>query len=100
MLSPSGRDLLWSVPAGESGLNLPRQQHAVRCLAVFAACAALCLAGCGRKSGLDPPPAAAVIDPTAPLPVDEGRVPLGPDGRPIAPPPVAPRRTFLDWLID
>jgi hypothetical protein len=60
--------------------------------------AALGLAGCGRKTGLDSPPMAAAGDlqaggQTGPAPA------LGPDGKPVAT-PADKRKTILDWLID
>jgi predicted small lipoprotein YifL len=57
------------------------------------------LAACGRKAGLDPPPAAAVsAEGTAtPVSVQPG---TGPDGQPIAPATGLKRRIFLDWLLD
>jgi predicted small lipoprotein YifL len=59
--------------------------------------AALGLAGCGRKTGLDRPPMAAAGDlqsngQPAAAPV------LGPDGKPV--PGTDKRKTILDWLID
>jgi predicted small lipoprotein YifL len=68
-----------------------------RIAAIGALVAALGLAGCGRKAGLDPPPAAAVSGPG-----DAGIV-LGPDGKPVAPPSGGGgqrKSFFLDWLID
>jgi predicted small lipoprotein YifL len=60
--------------------------------------AALGLAGCGRKSGLDEPPLAAAGD--QPSTAQPGKsATLGPDGRPV-PPPAEKRHSFLDWLID
>ena len=60
--------------------------------------AALGLAGCGRKSGLDSPPMAAAGDLQAGG--QPGTAPtLGPDGKPN-PRPAEKRQTFLDWLID
>jgi predicted small lipoprotein YifL len=65
--------------------------------------AALGLAGCGRKGGLDPPPgvSAVAVDP------QQVREPeIGPDGRPVTPPPPVPapppqkRWTPIDWLIN
>jgi len=57
------------------------------------------LGGCGRKSGLDPPPVTAV-------PVDDRAAvmqPAAPDGTrgpaPAAAPPPS-RATWLDWLIN
>jgi len=58
--------------------------------------AALALAGCGRKGGLDEPPLAA-SEPAPP-----GQPPAAtysPDGKPN-PPAAEKRRTLLDWLID
>lgn len=64
-----------------------------RIAVIGALVAALGVAGCGRKGGLDPPPAAGVAaNPDAPPA-------MGPDGRPIAP-QGQKRRIFLDWLID
>jgi hypothetical protein len=62
--------------------------------------AALALAGCGRKAGLDPPPLAAAGD--AQAGGQPGAAPaLGPDGKPVAAAPAPDRRkTILDWLID
>jgi predicted small lipoprotein YifL len=60
--------------------------------------AALALAGCGRKSGLDAPPMAAAGDmqtsgqpASAPAPANAGK--------PVAAAPEK-RNPFLDWLID
>jgi predicted small lipoprotein YifL len=61
-------------------------------IGVIAACAML--AGCGRKAGLDAPPAAAVADPAAPPRPPQGSVPPG------RAPAKGPDRPFiLDWLI-
>jgi hypothetical protein len=69
-----------------------------RLAALGALLAALGLAGCGRKTGLDPPPMAAAGDLAANG--QSGPVPApGPDGKPV-PPPTAKRISFLDWLID
>jgi predicted small lipoprotein YifL len=62
--------------------------------------AALGLAGCGRKAGLDPPPATLADQGAA---VQPGAGPdIGPDGRPIAPAPLPPprRSTPIDWLLN
>jgi predicted small lipoprotein YifL len=65
---------------------------------VTALVAALGLAGCGRKGGLDPPPMAAAGD--AQTGGQPGATPtLGPDGKPVASAP-GKRKTVLDWLID
>jgi predicted small lipoprotein YifL len=68
--------------------------------AVGTLAAALGLAGCGRKSGLDPPPAASASA------VDQGgaatAAAIGPDGKPVVPAPapaVRRRQTPVDWLI-
>jgi predicted small lipoprotein YifL len=62
-------------------------------IGALAVCAVL--AGCGRKAGLDPPPAAAVAEPVAPAP---------PQAQNVAPgraPAKGPNRPFiLDWLIN
>jgi len=57
--------------------------------------AALGLAGCGRKAGLDAPPMAAAGDLQS---NGQPGAALGPDGKPV--PPVEKRKTILDWLID
>jgi hypothetical protein len=66
---------------------------------VAALVAALGLAGCGRKAGLDAPPMAAAGDVQAsPQP---GATPAaGPDNKPAAPLPLEKRKTPLDWLLN
>ena len=69
---------------------------------VAALVAALALAGCGRKAGLDAPPMAAAGDLQAsgqPGPAPALGSTLGPDGKPVSP-PAEKRKTLLDWLID
>ncbi len=83
-------------------IQSPRSSFAGLDLARFATLgalvAALALAGCGRKSGLDAPPMAAAGDLQQSGP--SGTAPtLGPDGKPVAP-PAQKRKTILDWLID
>ncbi len=57
---------------------------------------ALGAAGCGRRGGLEPPPAAVAVDPAV-----AGQAPEGaPDGNAAAPAKGPQRRTPLDWLID
>jgi predicted small lipoprotein YifL len=56
--------------------------------------AALALAGCGRKAGLDEPPMAAASD--QPPPPGQSAT-YTPNSKPN---PSEKRRTFLDWLID
>jgi predicted small lipoprotein YifL len=73
-------------------------------MAVLAvALAAVGLSGCGRKSGLDLPPSAAITDPQAAPPG------TAPNGQPVpgqsaqaAPssPPAPPRRFLLDFLLN
>jgi predicted small lipoprotein YifL len=71
----------------------------VRIAVIGALAAALGLAGCGRKGGLDPPPGASVVDQGAPGAPPPGPAGIGPDGRPLAPPP--PKRTTpIDWLLN
>ena len=69
----------------------------VRIAVIGALVAALGVAGCGRKGGLDPPPGAtAAAEQSAP---PGAAPPASPDA---LPPPVqpTPRRTPIDWLID
>jgi predicted small lipoprotein YifL len=70
----------------------------LRIAALGALAAALGLAGCGRKGGLDPPPSgvAGSQDPAVAGGPEPG---IGPDGRPVAPRGVN-RSTPIDWLID
>ena len=81
------------------GLNLTL----FRIVAIGSLVAALGLAGCGRKGGLDPPPSAAVSDAT-PTASEPGQPPpppaLGPDGKPVAPATGPKRPFFLDWLVE
>ena len=67
-----------------------------RMAVVSALIAALGVAGCGRKSGLDLPPAAAVSDPADP----RQSAYVGPDGKPAAPATGPKTPTILDWLLD
>jgi predicted small lipoprotein YifL len=60
--------------------------------------AALGLAGCGRKGGLDAPPMAAAGDLEASGQPAPASTP-GAAGKPVSP-PAEKRKTFLDWLID
>ncbi|MEA2903941.1 MAG: hypothetical protein QOI12_1328 [Alphaproteobacteria bacterium] len=71
----------------------------VRLAAIGALVAALGLAGCGRKAGLDPPPSASVAVPEGTVQPDAGPG-LGPDGKAIAPSSAPKKSIFLDWLID
>ena len=83
-------------------IQSPRSRFAGRNLAGFAALAALAaalgLAGCGRKSGLDAPPMAAAGDLQAGGQPGPASTP-GAAGKPVSP-QAEKRKTFLDWLID
>jgi predicted small lipoprotein YifL len=70
-----------------------------RIAVIGALVAALGLAGCGRKGGLDPPPGASAADQGATgQPGPEAAV--GPDGKALAPGRGPQRRTPIDWLLD
>ena len=70
-----------------------------RIAVVGALVAALGLAGCGRKTGLDPPPSAAVSQQTAGT--QPGAEPGADPDKPVAVAAPGRRRSiFLDWLID
>jgi predicted small lipoprotein YifL len=69
-----------------------------RMAVVGAMVVAFALAGCGRKGGLDLPPAAATSEPGIADP-RQGAA-LGPDGKPIAPRTGPKTPTILDWLVD
>ena len=74
--------------------------------AIIAAAAILCLAGCGRKTGLDPPPVSAITDERAvgaQAPSASPEVRSDPEVRPDARPAEVtqlPRDTPFDWLIE
>ena len=82
-------------------------------LAAFAAlAAALALAGCGRKAGLDPPPSSSVVEPQQMTGQPSlGEMPSEPYLRGLAPAQPAPEKPaarpapaqqqsfFLDWLL-
>ena len=72
----------------------------VRIAAIGALVAALGLAGCGRKGGLDPPPDAAITDQNGTTQPPPGAAAVGPDGKPVAPTQGPQRRTYLDWLLN
>jgi predicted small lipoprotein YifL len=86
-----------------------RQARVARVAAFAALAAALALAGCGRKSALDPPPGAAITG----QPGTAGSAGGAPDtvapdtgidqyGRPMAPASGGQRKSapLLDWLVD
>jgi predicted small lipoprotein YifL len=96
MLSPLICDLLWCRDWGVPELSF--DLRLARIAAVGALVAALGLAGCGRKGGLDPPPGAAANGETAGA--QPGAEPP-PDGQPTVPGQPPPRRrTPIDFLID
>jgi predicted small lipoprotein YifL len=70
----------------------------VRIAAIGALVAALGLAGCGRKGGLDPPPGANAAETSPSRPDLEPAI--GPDGRVIAPSQGPKRSTVIDWLLN
>jgi predicted small lipoprotein YifL len=69
-----------------------------RIAAIGTLVAALGLAGCGRKAGLDPPPGATAADTSPSRPDLEPAI--GPDGKVIAAPQGPKRSTFIDWLLN
>ena len=69
-----------------------------RIAAICALVAALGLAGCGRKGGLEPPPGATAAD-TSPSRADLEPA-IGPDGKVIPSPQGPQRRTLIDWPIN
>jgi predicted small lipoprotein YifL len=69
-----------------------------RIAAIGALVAALGLAGCGRKGGLDPPPGATAADTSPSRPDLEPAI--GPDGKVIPSPQGPQRRTLIDWLLN
>ena len=69
-----------------------------RIAAIGALVAALGLAGCGRKAGLDPPPGATAAETSPSRPDLEPAI--GPDGKVIAAPQGPKRSTFIDWLLN
>jgi predicted small lipoprotein YifL len=78
-------------------LNSLSDLRLARIAVIGALVAALGLAGCGRKGGLDPPPGAtAAADQGAP---PGAAPPASPDALPPSTQPL-PRRTPIDWLID
>jgi predicted small lipoprotein YifL len=70
----------------------------VRIAAIGALVAALGLAGCGRKGGLDAPPGATAAETSPSRPDLEPTI--GPDGRVIAPSQGPKRSTPIDWLLN
>jgi predicted small lipoprotein YifL len=78
----------------------PFERPFLRLALIGALTATLGLAACGRKGPLDPPPAASVAGEQTPAPEGRGgRVPIGPDGKPIASGNVN-KRIPLDVLLN
>jgi predicted small lipoprotein YifL len=88
------------VPPIEEGPELSSSSdlRLARIAAIGALVAALGLAGCGRKGGLDPPPGATAADTSVSRPDLEPVI--GPDGRVIAPSQGPKRSTPIDWLLN
>ena len=75
-------------------MSLLSHRRLARIAAIGTLAAALGLAGCGRKAGLDPPPTAAA----APATTVDGQP--APAAQPDTTTPPPKRRCFLDWLIN
>jgi predicted small lipoprotein YifL len=93
-------DLLWWRRSGGSAVIQSPRLNFARLATLGVLVAALGLAGCGRKGGLDAPPMAAAGDlqtngqpGAAPAPAP------GPDDKPVAA-PTEKRKTPLDWLLN
>jgi predicted small lipoprotein YifL len=78
-----------------------------RIAVIGALVAALGVAGCGRKGGLDPPPDASIPEPSAGVQPGPGPAPgpvagsaVGPDGKALAPAQGPQRSTPIDWLLN
>jgi predicted small lipoprotein YifL len=69
-------------------------------VAVAAMLGSLCLAGCGRKAGLDPPPASSIADERAVAAQAAASPEIRPDGQPVELAPLPRAGTPLDWLIE
>ena len=69
-----------------------------RIVVIGALVAALGVAGCGRKAGLDPPPGATAAETSPSRPDLEPAI--GPDGKVIDTPQGPKRSTFIDWLLN
>src|SRR5437879_13496019 len=81
--SPAASDLLYGEGDCGGALVIESSGGALARVAVLAALvAALGLAGCGRKGGLDLPPSAAVSDP-GPAGDPKQASAVGPDGKPV-----------------
>ena len=94
-----GRVICYDGSGIEEGALVIQSSNLARMAVISALIAALGLAGCGRKSGLDLPPSAAASDP---VPGGDPRQAsgVGPDGKPAAPATGPKTPTILDWLLD
>jgi len=100
-------------------VNSRSSRRLARIATIGALVAALGLAGCGRKAGLDPPPSAAIATPAdanampanGVAAANNGQTNIGQTnnakaafdpvtGMPVAPASVARKTHFLDFLID
>lgn len=108
MLSPLPSDLCYgAVDSRGFWVNRRFEPTLVRCAVVGALVAALGLAGCGRKAGLDAPPSAAAVPTEAPAGspsagTEPSRNILGTDNeeRPVAAATSQRKNFFLDWLLN
>jgi predicted small lipoprotein YifL len=95
--------MLWRSSGVPELSSLP-DLRLTRIAVIGALVAALGLAGCGRKGGLDPPPGASVAEQSAGAQPGPGSVAggpaIGPDGKALAPSQGPQRRTPIDWLVD
>ncbi len=80
-------------------MDILSHRSLARLVVAGALAAALGLTGCGRKSGLDPPPAAAVAQP-GPNGQPAPDTHFDEEGHPVAPPAAQRKSFFLDWLLD
>ena len=94
------------VPSIHGGfwVNRTFDRALVRFAVVGALVAALGLAACGRKAGLDPPPAAAAVPAAVPAAETAAPVHVGPgteqESQPVAAATSQRKSFFLDWLLD
>jgi len=93
--------------SGVPELSSPSDLNLARIAVIGALVAALGLAGCGRKGGLDPPPDASIPEPSAGAQLGPGSGPgpvagpsIGPDGKALAPAQGPKRTTPIDWLLN
>lgn len=108
MLSPLPSDLCYgAVDSRGFWVNRRFEPTLVRCAVVGALVAALGLAGCGRKAGLDAPPSAAAVPTEVPAGspsagTEPSRNILGTDNeeRPVAAATSQRKNFFLDWLLN